>query len=254
MPAEHLSMPADRFPGAWRIRTMGRGVLAAIVCCALLAACSPHGPAGGGSVPFSLRALVDADARHLEEGYRAFYRGETKTALDHFQDVAARPGIDPALSHAARYALACAQLALARTPEAYAEGFASWLAWWEQRPRVGIADEDPVLLAPFFQDALPFLLAPPPPKIIETTCPPDTRDETEALRKELQETYTKIQRLEKECRTLRANLGRKELKIQAFEDQIHQFEEQVRGISDQIEALEQIDQRMEEKKKGITPP
>lgn len=253
MPAEHISMPADRFPRAWRIRTMRRGVLAAIVCGMLIAACSPYGPAGGG-VPFSLRALVDADARHLEEGYRAFYLGQTKTALDHFQDVATRPGIDPELSHAARYALACAQLALARTPEAYAEGHASWLLWWEQRPRGGIGDEDPVLLAPFFLDTLPLLLAPPPPRVVETACPPDTRAETEALRRELQETYAKIQRLEKESRTLRANLGRKELKIQAFEDQIHQFEEQVRGISEQIQALEQIDQRMEEKKKGITPP
>jgi hypothetical protein len=214
--------------------------------------CALLDPVGG--QPRSFRALWDRDARDLEAGYHAFGRGDLAGAHFLFEALLGKPDLHPDLALAAAYALVCTRLAQARSPDDFQAALALWRDWVARKAPLPLGDADPRMLAPFIEALPPLPSAPPPPPPPEPPPAEGCLAATGTLHKALDESRLNAGRLEREIRTLRSTLGRKELQIRAFEEQIRQFEDQIRGITDQIEALEEIDQRMEQKKKGISQP
>lgn len=172
----------------------------------------------------------------------ALQNGDYKKALEGYNLLT--HSADDKIARKARYGLACAKLSLAENPEDIREAFNIWDAWSKHAP-ADLEDEDPRILGPLLKSKI----LPKPNKI--RTRPVVISDEKLGLEKLLRSKEKEIQQLNDRLKVMENEI---QIMLKNQADYVGVLEKQIQALRDKIKSLEAIDQKIEEKKKEVSPP
>ncbi len=177
------------------------------------------------------------DLKSHNEAIGAYLMGDYEGAAERFATVHEQTA-NPVIARMALFGLACSRLMTADGPEAYQRALTLWDAWVYTDPTPGMY-EDARLLAPVVRQ-----------KMLLSHIPPGMEG-VESLREgEAVSEWFMIQ-AEQELRRLNARLEAADAAIKGKDERIASLEQEINRLNQQIEALEEIDQKIHQRKRAI---
>jgi len=181
--------------------------------------------------------IATCDLASHNEAIGAYLMADYQGAGDRFAAIHERTA-NPLIARMALYGLACSRLMAADGPEAYQKALALWDAWVYTDPTPGMY-EDARLLAPIIRQ-----------KMLFSHLPSGLEGVASLREGEAVAEWFMIQ-ADQEMRRLNARLDAAGTSIRNRDERIASLEQEISRLNQQIEALEEIDQKIHQRKRAI---